>query len=363
MDQLNQLLIQRRKKADELAELNVNLYANDFKPTHHISEVLSSDSASEVLSDIEVAPNVRANFQVAGRILAMRKFGKASFLHIQDDSGKIQIYIKKDVVGDEIYAQFKKWDIGDIVGFKGKLFKTKTGELTVLADLIKLITKSLRPLPEKFHGLTDVEMRYRQRYVDLIVNPEVRDTFRKRIEIIRLLREFLSNRGFLEVETPMMQAVPGGATAKPFKTHHKALDMDLYLRIAPELYLKRLLVGGFEKVFEINRNFRNEGLSTRHNPEFTMLEFYQAYATYSDLMDLTEEMLSWVTEEVSGSMEVTYQEQVVDLSPPWKRYTMDEALIEVGGVEPDILDDADAVLKLAKEKGIKLEPQAGPGKA
>ena len=363
MDQLNQLLIQRRKKADELAELNINLYANDFKPTHHISEVLSSDSATEVLSDIEDGPNVRANFQVAGRILAMRKFGKASFLHIQDDSGKIQIYIKKEKVGDEIYAQFKKWDIGDIVGFKGKLFKTKTGELTILADTIKLITKSLRPLPEKFHGLTDVEMRYRQRYVDLIVNPEVRDTFRKRIEVIRLLREFLSNRGFLEVETPMMQAVPGGATAKPFKTHHKALDMDLYLRIAPELYLKRLLVGGFEKVFEINRNFRNEGLSTRHNPEFTMLEFYQAYATYSDLMDLTEEMLSWVTEEVSGSMEVTYQGQAVDLSPPWKRYTMDEALIEVGGIEPDILDDAVAVLKLAKEKGIKLEPQAGPGKA
>jgi lysyl-tRNA synthetase class 2 len=363
MDQLNQLLIQRRKKADELAELNINLYANDFKPTHHISEVLSSDSATEVLSDIEDGPNVRANFQVAGRILAMRKFGKASFLHIQDDSGKIQIYIKKEKVGDEIYAQFKKWDIGDIVGFKGKLFKTKTGELTILADTIKLITKSLRPLPEKFHGLTDVEMRYRQRYVDLIVNPEVRDTFRKRIEVIRLLREFLSNRGFLEVETPMMQAVPGGATAKPFKTHHKALDMDLYLRIAPELYLKRLLVGGFEKVFEINRNFRNEGLSTRHNPEFTMLEFYHAYATYSDLMDLTEEMLSWVTEEVSGSMEVTYQGQAVDLSPPWKRYTMDEALIEVGGIEPDILDDAVAVLKLAKEKGIKLEPQAGPGKA
>ncbi len=363
MDQLNQVLIQRRKKADDLAELNVDLYANDFKPTHHISEVLSSDSANEVVSDMEDGPNVRANFQVAGRILMLRKFGKASFLHIQDDSDRIQIYIKKDVVGDEIYAQFKKWDIGDIVGFKGKLFKTKTGELTILADTIKLITKSLRPLPEKFHGLTDVEIRYRQRYVDLIVNPEVRDTFRKRIEIIRLLREFLSNRGFLEVETPMMQAVPGGATAKPFKTHHKALDMDLYLRIAPELYLKRLLVGGFEKVFEINRNFRNEGLSTRHNPEFTMLEFYQAYATYSDLMDLTEEMLSWLTEEVNGSMKVTYQGLVVDLSPPWKRYTIDEALIEVGGIEPGILDDPEAVLKLAKDKGIELEPQAGPGKA
>ena len=363
MDQLNQLLIQRRKKADELAELNVPLYANDFKPTHHITEVLSSASANEVLSDIEDGPNVRANFQIAGRILAMRKFGKASFLHIQDDSGRIQIYVKKETVGEKAYTQFKKWDIGDIVGFRGKLFKTKTGELTLLADTIKLITKSLRPLPEKWHGLTDVEMRYRQRYVDLIVNPEVRETFRKRIEIIRLLREFLSNRGFLEVETPMMQAVPGGATAKPFKTYHKALDMDLYLRIAPELYLKRLLVGGFEKVFEINRNFRNEGLSTRHNPEFTMLEFYQAYATYSDLMDLTEVMLSWLTEEINGSMEVTYQGQAVDLSPPWKRYTIDEALIEVGGLEPSILDDPEALLKLAKDRGIKLEPQAGPGKA
>ena len=363
MDQLNQVLVQRRKKADELAELNVDLYANNFKPTHHIAEVLSSASANEIASDIEDDQNIRASFKVAGRILAMRKFGKASFLHIQDDSDRIQIYVKKDAVGEELYAQFKKWDIGDIVGFKGKLFKTKTGELTILADTIKLITKSLRPLPEKWHGLTDIEIRYRQRYVDLIVNPEVRDTFRKRIEIIRLLREFLSNRGFLEVETPMMQAVPGGATAKPFKTHHKALDMDLYLRIAPELYLKRLLVGGFEKVFEINRNFRNEGLSTRHNPEFTMLEFYQAYATYSDLMDLTEEMLSWLTEEVNGSMKVTYQGQVVDLSPPWKRYTIDEALIEVGGIDPTILDDPEAVLKLAKDKGIKLEPQAGPGKA
>jgi lysyl-tRNA synthetase class 2 len=363
MDQLNQLLIQRRKKADELAELNVPLYANDFKPTHHIAEVLSSASAKEVASDIENSPNIRANFQVAGRILALRKFGKASFLHIQDDSGRIQVYVKKEVVGEESYSQFKKWDIGDIVGFKGKLFKTKTGELTIQAETIKLITKSLRPLPEKWHGLTDVEMRYRQRYVDLIVNPEVRETFRKRIEIIRLLREFLSNRGYLEVETPMMQAVPGGATAKPFKTHHKALDMDLYLRIAPELYLKRLLVGGFEKVFEINRSFRNEGLSTRHNPEFTMLEFYQAYATYNDLMDLTEEMLSWLTEEVNGSMEVTYQGQVVDLSPPWKRYTIDEALIEVGGIKPSILDDPEALLKMAKEKGIGLEPQAGPGKA
>ena len=363
MDQLNQLLLQRKKKAEELTEMEVELYANDFKPTHHIAEILASDSANEAVSNLEDAPNVRVSFQVAGRILAMRKFGKASFLHIQDDSGRIQVYVKNDVVGEEFYSQFKKWDIGDIVGFKGKLFKTKTGEITILADTIKLITKSLRPLPEKFHGLTDVEMRYRQRYVDLIVNPEVRETFRKRIEIIRLLREFLSNRGFLEVETPMMQAVPGGATAKPFKTHHNALDMDLYLRIAPELYLKRLLVGGFEKVFEINRNFRNEGLSTRHNPEFTMLEFYQAYATYHDLMDLTEEMLSWLTSEVHGSMEVSYQGQVVDLSPPWKRYTLDEALTLIGGISLDVLNDANAIVGLAQDKGIALEPQAGPGKA
>jgi lysyl-tRNA synthetase class 2 len=363
MDQLNQLLIQRRKKSEELAEMQVNLYANDFKPTHHISEVLLSGSANEAVANQEDGPNVRPSFKVAGRILALRKFGKASFLHIQDETGRIQVYVKKEVVGEQVYSQFKKWDIGDIVGFKGKLFKTQTGELTILADKIKLITKSLRPLPEKFHGLTDVEMRYRQRYVDLIVNPEVRETFRKRIEIIRLLREFLSNRGFLEVETPMMQAVPGGATAKPFKTHHNALAMDLYLRIAPELYLKRLLVGGFEKVFEINRNFRNEGLSTRHNPEFTMLEFYQAYATYQDLMDLTEEMISWLTEEVNGFMELTYQGQSVDLSPPWKRFTIDEALIEVGGIDPKILNDSNALIKLAKDKGIELEPLAGPGKA
>jgi len=363
MDQLNQLLVQRRKKSAELAEMNVNLYSNDFKPSHHISEVLASDSANEAAANLDEAPNVRASFTVAGRILALRKFGKASFLHIQDETGRIQIYVKKEIVGEQLYSQFKKWDIGDIVGFKGKLFKTKTGELTILADSIKLITKSLRPLPEKFHGLTDVEMRYRQRYVDLIVNPEVKETFRKRIEIIRLLREFLSNRGFLEVETPMMQAVPGGATAKPFKTHHKALDMDLYLRIAPELYLKRLLVGGFEKVFEINRNFRNEGLSTRHNPEFTMLEFYQAYATYEDLMDLTEEMISWLTEEVNGSMELTYQGHVVDLSPPWKRYSIDEALKEVAGIDQTLLDDSSAIIKFAKDKGIELEPLAGPGKA
>ncbi len=359
MNELNQILQQRRAKADDLEEMDVLLYSNDFKPSHAIIDILPK---SEDLSD-DGEPEVSHTYCVAGRIIALRKFGKASFLHIQDETGKIQIYLKRDLLGTEIYSQFKKWDIGDIVGFVGKLFKTKTGELTVLAESIKLITKSLRPLPEKFHGLTDVETRYRQRYVDLIVNPEVRDTFRKRVEVIRLIREFLANRGYLEVETPMMQPVPGGATAKPFKTHHNALSTDLYLRIAPELYLKRLLVGGFEKVFEINRNFRNEGLSTRHNPEFTMLEFYQAYATYHDLMDLTEEMLSWLTEEVNGTMEITYQGEKVDMSPPWKRYTMDEALIEVGGIDPKDLQDPQKIMQMAKDKGIELEGMAGPGKA
>jgi len=359
MDQTSNLIKQRRDKAKLLEENGVKLFSNDFKTPIPIADILPRGEEL-VAESFEENGNV---YRVAGRIMSMRKFGKAAFFHIQDETGRLQIYAKRDLLGDEEYANFKKWDIGDIVGAHGRLFKTKTGELSIEASKIQMITKSMRPLPEKFHGLTDVETRYRQRYVDLIVNPEVRETFRKRVEIIRLMREFLTNRGYLEVETPMMQPVPGGATAKPFKTHHKALGIDLYLRIAPELYLKRLLVGGFEKVFEINRNFRNEGLSTRHNPEFTMLEFYQAYVTYHDLMNLTEEMISWLADELTGSMELTYQGQHVDLSPPWKRYTMDEALIEVGGVDKKILQNDAAVMRLASEKGIELQPEAGPGKA
>ncbi|MEA3548559.1 MAG: lysine--tRNA ligase [Thermodesulfobacteriota bacterium] len=357
MSEKNQILRQRRQKADALADLGVPLYANDFKPTHHIKDILP-ENPDNPDSSLE-----GGTMSIAGRIVALRKFGKAAFLHLQDETGRMQIYVKRDTVGVENYQIFKKLDIGDIAGFTGSLFRTKTGEVTIQAASFKHITKSLRPLPEKFHGLTDVEIRYRQRYVDLIVNPEVRETFRKRVEIIRLVRHFLTNRGYMEVETPMMHHIAGGATAKPFQTHHNALDMTLYLRIAPELYLKRLLVGGFEKVFEVNRNFRNEGLSTRHNPEFTMLEFYQAFATYKDLMDLTEEMVSWIAAEVTGSMLVTYQEQEVDLSPPWKRYTMDEALVEVGGLDQDTLNDPDKVMQLARDKDIELEPLAGPGKA
>ena len=358
-NQDNQTLKQRREKAESLEDTGVKLYSNSFTPKNCIQELLPRGEALQAQEKEQDSPV----YSIAGRIMAMRKFGKAAFCHISDSTGQIQIYVKKDSLGEEIFATFKKWDIGDIVGITGTLFKTKVGELSLAATEITMISKSLRPLPEKWHGLTDVETRYRQRYVDLIVTPESRETFRKRVQIIRLIREFLNARDFMEVETPMMQPVPGGATARPFKTYHNALDMDLYLRIAPELYLKRLLVGGFEKVFEINRNFRNEGLSTRHNPEFTMLEFYQAYATYEDLIDLTEEMISSICQQVNGTMEISYQGTPVNLAPPWKRLTMDEALVEVAGIDKAVLANDKKVMALAAEKGIQLDDQAGPGKA
>nr|MBF0221403.1 lysine--tRNA ligase [Desulfobulbaceae bacterium] len=358
MEELNQVLRQRRQKAQELEDLGTTLYANDFQPTHKVAELIAHEDTVRNAAEEHIGPE----WTIAGRIMSMRKFGKAAFLHIQDASAKIQVYIKNDQVGENAFTIFKKLDIGDIVGFKGTLFITQKGELSLMTNTLKPISKSLRPLPEKFHGLTDVEMRYRQRYVDLIVNSEVKETFKKRVEIIRLIRDFLNNREFMEVETPMMHPISGGATARPFKTHHNALDMNLYLRVAPELYLKRLLVGGFERVFEINRNFRNEGLSTRHNPEFTMLEFYQAYSTYFELMDLTEEMISWIASEVTGSMLISYQGQEVDLSPPWRRLTMDNALVEIGNIPHDILHDMEKLKDKATELGIKLDIHAGIGK-
>jgi len=359
METTSNFLQQRREKADALAQDGVKLFSNTFTAPQPIADILPH---GEPLS-AEMHDESGTTYRVAGRIMSMRKFGKAAFFHIQDASARMQIYIRRDTIGSEIFSQFKKWDVGDIVGVEGKLFKTKVGETSIDARTVTMISKSMRPLPEKFHGLTDVETRYRQRYLDLIVNQESKNRFKKRVEIIRLVRDFLNNRGFMEVETPMMQPIPGGATAKPFKTYHNALDMDLYLRIAPELYLKRLLVGGFERVFEINRNFRNEGLSTRHNPEFTMLEFYQAYATYHDLMDLTEEMISWMAAEVTGSMEITYQGTAVNLTPPWRKLTMDEALVQVGKIDAAVLENEEAVFALVKEKGIELQPEAGVGKA
>ena len=359
MSEENQTLAQRREKAESLAELGINLYSNSFKPANAIAELLPK---GDNLAAQETEPGGES-YSVAGRIMAMRKFGKAAFCSLTDRTGQIQLYIKQDILGDTVFDTFKKWDIGDIIGVEGTLFKTKVGELSVQARQITMISKSLRPLPDKWHGLSDVETRYRQRYVDLIVTPESREIFRKRVQIIRLVRNYLNDHNFLEVETPMMQPIPGGATAKPFQTYHNALDMELYLRIAPELYLKRLLVGGFERVFEINRNFRNEGLSTRHNPEFTMLEFYQAYATYEDMITLTEEMVSTICQKVNGTMQITYQGMAVDLTPPWKILTMDQALIEVAGIDAVTLADSAKVMALAAEKGIILEEQAGAGKA
>ena len=284
-------------------------------------------------------------------------------MHIADSDARIQIYVQQNQVGQESYSLAKKLDIGDIIRFSGPLFMTKTGEVTLLAKEFVLLAKNLRPLPEKYHGLKDIELRYRQRYVDLIVNEQVRETFRKRARIIAAIRRFLSERGFLEVETPMMQAIPGGAAAKPFKTYHNALNMDFYLRIAPELYLKRLLVGGFERVFELNRNFRNEGVSTQHNPEFTMLEFYQAYATYEDLMELSEELFRLIAMEVNeGRMVLEYQGDVIDLSPPWARYSFMESLTRIGDVPQGAVENFDEAVAFAKSVGIGIERFEGHGK-
>ncbi len=295
--------------------------------------------------------------------MTRRVMGKASFAHLQDMSGRIQLYVRRDDLPEGMYAEFKKWDLGDVIGVEGSLFKTRTGELSVKTTSVRLLTKSLHPLPEKFHGLADQETRYRQRYLDLIMNDQVRHTFRLRSRIIEHIRHFLTDRDFLEVETPMMQAIPGGAAARPFVTHHNALDMQLFLRIAPELYLKRLVVGGVERVFEINRNFRNEGVSTQHNPEFTMLEFYQAYADYHDLMDLTEELLRQLAEDLLGSSTVAYQGESYDFGKSFDRMTLKESILHFN---PDIareqMDDAASARAVAEGMGIPLKESYGLGK-
>jgi len=301
--------------------------------------------------------------KVAGRIMTRRIMGKASFMHLQDMSGRIQIYMQRDALPEGVYQEFKSWDIGDIVGIEGVLFKTRTGELSVKAEQARLLVKALRPLPDKFHGLADQEIRYRQRYLDLIMSEVSRKTFRIRSRIINLIRQFLIERGFLEVETPMMQAIPGGATARPFTTYHNALDMELYLRIAPELYLKRLVVGGFEKVFEINRNFRNEGLSTRHNPEFTMLEFYQAYADYRDLMDLTEEMLRLLAQMVLGKTTITWQGREFDFGSSFARMTVKESILHFNPeIHPGQLESLEEARQVADRLEIPLKESWGLGK-
>lgn len=354
----NEIIALRKAR---LAELRVegNAFPNDFRRQHEAKELHNTygDRTKEELLEDQVAT------AVAGRIVLRRMMGKASFMTIQDVSGRIQLYVRQSDIGDEAYSNFKRLDTGDIVGAQGTLMVTNTGELTVNVSNIRLLTKSLRPLPEKHKGLTDTEIRYRQRYLDLIVNDESREIFIRRAKIIEGIRRYLIDRAFMEVETPMMQSTPGGATAAPFVTHYNALDVDMFLRVAPELNLKRLVIGGFERVFEINRNFRNEGMSAKHSPEFTMLEFYWAYADYNDLMDMTEDMLRTVAQSVLGTTVFTYQNKKIDLAKPFRRMTMHEAILEFNsGISADQLTDVDSARKLAESAGAKIDKSWGLGK-
>jgi lysyl-tRNA synthetase class 2 len=348
MEEINELIEQRIKKLEELRQAGIEPFGSSFYAEDHASELLNKfDSIAK--ETLEASPIFCS---LAGRIISMRDFGKAAFAHIQDDTGKIQVYFRKDLLGEK-YFIIKKLDIGDIIGLKGRLFRTKTNELTVEVKDFVFLTKSLRPLPEKWHGLKDIETRYRQRYVDLIVNPEVRETFIKKSIIIKAVRDFLELKGFIEVETPMMHPIPGGATARPFKTYHNALDIDLYLRIAPELYLKRLLVGGYERVYELNRNFRNEGISTKHNPEFSMLEFYIAYRDYHFLMSFTEELITHVSRKVLGTLNIPYGDTIIDLTPPWPRVPMLDALVQKG-VPQEIFYNSERASAWAKANNIEI---------
>ncbi|HEY9149339.1 MAG TPA: lysine--tRNA ligase [Gammaproteobacteria bacterium] len=355
----NKLIAQRREKLRELRQSTDIPFPNDFRRNVTAGEL----HAEYDEKDAEFLTANPRRVAVAGRMMAKRVMGKASFTTLQDMSGRIQLFLQRDALPEGVYQQFKGWDVGDIIGAEGVMFKTKTGELSVQVDSLRLLTKSLRPLPEKFHGLSDQETRYRQRYVDLIMNEVSRNTFATRTRMVQFIRNFLNERAFLEVETPMMQVIPGGAAARPFVTFHNALDMDLFLRIAPELYLKRLVVGGFERVYEINRNFRNEGLSTRHNPEFTMLEFYQAYADYNDLMDLTEELLRGLALEILGDTRVNYQGEVYDFGQPFARMTVKEAILRFNaGVRAEQLEDLAATRALAESLGIQVKDSYGLGK-
>lgn len=341
----------RKAKLADLRARGINPYRHRFKVSHSIEEIIERFERLEA----EELEGMEEEFTVAGRMMTRRKHGKTTFFHLKDGTGSLQVYAMRDDLGTEEYKDLLDYDLGDFLGVEGKLFRTRTGELTIKSSKVFLVSKALRPLPEKWHGLKDVETRYRQRYVDLIVNPEVKKVFQARSLIIKKIRQFLDDRGFLEVETPMLQHLPGGATARPFKTHHNALGIDLYLRIAPELYLKRLVVGGMERVYEVAKNFRNEGISRKHNPEFTLLEFYMAYADYNHLMTLTEELFEFLAREVLGSTSLDYQGQKIDFSAPWPRYTYFQALVEIGGVSADILIDDDKAKEYALSRGIDWE--------
>jgi lysyl-tRNA synthetase class 2 len=344
LEDMNELMLQRREKLSQLRDEKEKAFAEKYEKTNHAAEV---EDNFEDLEEKEV--------KLTGRLMAIRTHGKASFADLMDMSGKVQLYVKQNNIGEDRYEFFQDLDLGDLVGITGTVFKTNRGQVSVRVSSFELLTKSLRPLPEKFHGLKDKDIRYRQRYLDLIVNPDVKETFVIRSKIIKEMRRYLEERGFLEVETPMMHPIAGGATARPFVTHHNTLDMDLFLRIAPELYLKKLIVGGFEKVFEINRNFRNEGMSYKHNPEFTTMELYQAQADYYDMMELTENLVSHLAEEVLGTQTLEYEETELDFTAPWERITMVEAVKKYAGVDFTEFDTAEEAYEAAASVGVKPE--------
>lgn len=357
MDKDTRIIQARKEKITAIKEKGIPLYPNDFKISCTVAQlrhIIDTDPSS-------LGENGKT-FKLAGRMMAINKMGKSSFVRFKDGSDQMQLYIQKNKVGEDTYDLFKKLDIGDFIGVSGPLFQTKTGEWTILATDFRLLSKALRPLPEKFHGIKDPEKRYRQRYLDLIMNDGTRNIFITRSKIVSAMRRFFEEHDFMEVETPMMQPLPGGAEATPFKTWHNALGMELFLRIAPELYLKRLVVGGFEKVFEINRNFRNEGVSTRHNPEFTMVEFYQAYADYQDLMALTENMFADIVVKISGNTVIEYQGHTIDFKPGWQRISMMDSLSSVGGIDPEMIHDTQSLLTFAKDRQIQITKTESHGK-
>jgi len=340
----------RREKSAKLISLGIDPYGEKYPVTHHAAEIISR---FDVLDGQAVS--------LSGRLMTVRGHGKASFANLQDESGQIQIYLRQDDVGEDAYRIFELADIGDLIGISGEVFRTRRGEVTVAVKKWSLLAKSLRPLPEKWHGLTNVDLRYRQRYLDLIVNPEVKKVFLLRSKIVQAIRDFLNGKGFLEVETPMMHTIAGGASARPFITHHNALDMGLYLRIATELHLKRLIIGGLEKVYELGRIFRNEGISTRHNPEFTSVEIYQAQADYEDMMVLTEDLVSFVAQQVCGTLQLPFQGQTLDLTPPWPRLTMLEAIQKFTAIDFGEIKTAEEAGRLARQKGLSVKEGTSRG--
>jgi len=357
MSEINKLISERKQKLEELRKLGVDPYLHNFSATHTISQVREKYGA------LKAEEKTEETVSLAGRIMSLRRMGKASFAHIKDGTGKLQVYIREDILGEKNYQIFRKLDIGDFIGVTGKIFSTKTGELSIQVEDLILLAKSLRPLPEKWHGLKDIETRYRQRYVDLVVNEQVKNVFLTRSLIIKAIREFLDNSGFLEVETPMMQSIVGGALAKPFLTYHQALNMELYLRISPELFLKRLVVGGLEKVYEVNRNFRNEGVSTRHNPEFTMLEVYQAYSDYNVMMGLCERMILFIAKEVLGKEDLIYQKSKISLGRiPWKRFSLYDLLKEHAGLDFTNIHGLSEMRKAADRLNVKYEKDSPKSK-